>query len=309
MTVVVDEFDLDLRLSVASREPYAAGIAAVGVATPRAQAGHRRRHLRSRLRDADVPRGNLRLQHGYVRPGAVQRRDHVRRLLRGRVGWRGHVRRVPACRHRTAARISPTRNWQPVLAGEDAANALAVVRDVARRLSDPRPVELAVASARRSADFPRSIRWTDEGLWQGFAGLAVLSGALDACLPDEGWDRVGLDQLRRASAALEQRRHVPLGLARGLAGIGVAAWALSRGVTRYRRLLATLDASLTARVEIEATELVRAAASRSRGRHLRRDLRADRHRPLPAAAPGRAGVPAGARCPAQLPCLPLGGRS
>jgi hypothetical protein len=38
MTVVVDEFDLDLRLSVPSREPYAAGIGAVGVASPRGQA-------------------------------------------------------------------------------------------------------------------------------------------------------------------------------------------------------------------------------------------------------------------------------
>ena len=142
-------------------------------------------------------------------------------------------------------------SWRPPLGPGNAADISAVAREVAARLREPAHVEESLAAARRQTGYPRSVRWRPEGLWQGYAGLAVLWSAVDAAFPDEGWDAVGRDHLRLAVRAAEEQRRPTSGLSAGLAGLAAAAWSLSRNGTRYRGLLTTLDAAL---VELVAAE-------------------------------------------------------
>lgn len=145
--------------------------------------------------------------------------------------------------------------WKPVLTGVDAASALAVADHVGRRLRDPGAVEDAVEAARRPADEPRLVHWRPEGLWQGYAGLALLPAALDAARPDRGWDRTGLEQLRVAARGVENRRNLGPGLADGLSGLATAARALSREGTRYRSLLCTVEAALVEVAEAHVAKM------------------------------------------------------
>jgi hypothetical protein len=153
-----------------------------------------------------------------------------------------------------ASGATPVR-WQPILIGDEAAAALALAADVARRVCDVAQLDEALASSLRSTDFPRSVRWQPDGLWQGNAGLALLCSAMDASLPGDGWDRVGHEHLTRAARAAESASDPGLGLSSGLGGLGLAARALSRGGARYRGMLDALDARLADLVSERAAAL------------------------------------------------------
>jgi len=146
--------------------------------------------------------------------------------------------------------------WQPVISEPDAAAALAIAVAVGRGLSKSAEVDDAVASATSHAE-PRLVRWSPEGLWQGYAGLALLSFVLDAVDPDDGWDSVGLEQVRRAVAGMEARRHAPAGQV-GLSGLAGAAHLLSRDGVRYRTLLSKLDSALVSMVSTQVARILRA---------------------------------------------------
>lgn len=130
-----------------------------------------------------------------------------------------------------------------------------MAHDVGNRLRDLSVVRQAVASAQHGAD-PRLLRWRAEGLWQGYAGLAVMSGMLDAARPGCGWDEAGLEQLRLAVAGAERQPRPATGLGAGLAGLATAASVLSRDGARYRRLLRTLDAALIDAVRARTAALL-----------------------------------------------------
>ena len=151
------------------------------------------------------------------------------------------------------------RRWRPALAEDEAAKARAVARDVADRLKDSGRLESAVTSAREQTGYPRSVHWRPYGVAQGYAGLALLWGCADACMPDEGWDRVGHEHLRRAVRAAEQQPRLPYGMYCGLGGLALTSWYLSRGHTRYERLRRTVETTLVDRVTSAATALVQAS--------------------------------------------------
>jgi hypothetical protein len=144
------------------------------------------------------------------------------------------------------------------------AAALATAAEVAARVADPtRVAEVASLAASQTAH-PASVHWRDHAVGQGHAGLALLFGALDQCLPGRGWDRTAHRHLELAVRAAERRRRLPAGLFAGLSGIGLVAACLSGGGGRYRRLLAAADRALVPR----ATAL----AGRSGGRGQELDL-------------------------------------
>jgi len=135
-------------------------------------------------------------------------------------------------------------SWRPIIDGEARAEALAVARDVANRFRDRDRVQRALDLAPPQTSFPRSIHWRPFAVSQGFAGLAILCAGVDTAFPDEGWDACAHDYLRLAAHGAEQQTGLHIGLYSGLAGLAFAASSLSRGHTRYRRLLATIDAAL-----------------------------------------------------------------
>jgi hypothetical protein len=123
-----------------------------------------------------------------------------------------------------------------------------VASEVGSRVADPARVAAAVAAAARETAHPASVHWRDHAVGQGHAGLALLFGALDRHDPGRGWDRTAHQHLTLAARAIEGVARPPAGLFAGLAGLGLVASCLAGDGARYRRLLATLDQALVARV-------------------------------------------------------------
>jgi lantibiotic biosynthesis protein len=144
------------------------------------------------------------------------------------------------------AESNSRRSWQPVLTDDLTTAAVCAARDVSLRLRNPAQVEAAAAIARQQTAFPRSTHWIPHTISQGYAGLAVLWGYLDACFPDEGWDVTGREHLELAVRGAERAHDPPVGLFSGLSGLAFGAWQLSRQGTRYNRLLARLDDAICA---------------------------------------------------------------
>jgi lantibiotic biosynthesis protein len=147
--------------------------------------------------------------------------------------------------------------WTPTLPPALAARALGVARDVAWRLSDQQRLGLAVSAAPQQTAYPRAVRWQSHGLAQGDAGLALSCAYLDASFPSEQWDRKGHNYLAVATEGIERSTHTSAGLFSGIAGLAFAAWSLSRGGTRYQRLLATLDHALFGQIALLTNSLAR----------------------------------------------------
>lgn len=135
--------------------------------------------------------------------------------------------------------------WQAVVQSSLRESATAIARTVGTRLRDPSRVESAVALAGLQTSFPMSIRWAPFRISQGYAGLAVAFGYFDTCFPQEGWEVVAHRCLKAALEPEEGLSHLSAGLFSGLSGLAFAAWYLSKGGTRYGRLLAVLEERLS----------------------------------------------------------------
>lgn len=159
-----------------------------------------------------------------------------------------------------APAATATRRWQPVLAGELAAAAVFAAREVAARLRDPSRVEAAAAATLAQTAFPQAAAWSPASVSQGYAGLALLWGYLDDVFPGEGWDATAKAHLELAVRGAEAGPHGGPGLFAGTSGLAFAAWRLSRGGTRYRRLLGALDGEVARRAAEAAGRVLHAEA-------------------------------------------------
>jgi class I lanthipeptide synthase len=140
--------------------------------------------------------------------------------------------------------VSRAQPWRSVLDGDQTAASLMIARDVAGRLRTPEQVKAAAETSRRQTSFPKTTNWQPHGVAQGYAGLALLWSYFDDCFPGEDWDATGKRHLELALRSAEQCSTLHLGMYSGLGGIAFVAARLSREGTRYRRLLATIDAAL-----------------------------------------------------------------
>lgn len=156
---------------------------------------------------------------------------------------------LPAAALRPASDRLP---WTATLPPELASKAVAVAAEVARRMRDRRDIETAYEAAVRQTAFPEVAGWQPASLANGDAGLALACGYLDACFPDDGWDRIGHGYLTMAAEAAERQPGLLPGLFGGTAGLGMAAWSLSRSGTRYQRLLTSVDEALLGQVTEQA---------------------------------------------------------
>src|SRR5262245_16930153 len=127
--------------------------------------------------------------------------------------------------------------WRPTLQATTAASAVAVAQEIAARLQSREQVDAAFAATVQQTAFPEFAYWQPYGIAQGYAGLAVMCSYLDACFPYGKWDVVGHHYLTCAAGGAEEQPYLSMGLFGGLSGLAFAAWLLSRGGTRYRKLL------------------------------------------------------------------------
>src|SRR5690242_15245615 len=115
-------------------------------------------------------------------------------------------------------------SWHPVLTSDMAARAVDIALDVSTRMSERERVEAAVVAAKRQTAYPKSTHWQPSGVAQGYAGLAIMCGYLDACFPADDWDVIGHSYLELAARDLERQSYVPAGMFAGLSGLAFAAW-------------------------------------------------------------------------------------
>jgi lantibiotic biosynthesis protein len=148
-------------------------------------------------------------------------------------------------------------SWQPILEQEASAKAIALAQEVTRRAGTLEHVQRAIELAPSQTKFPKSVHWRPFAVAQGFAGLAILCGGVDEVYRRDGWDERAHEYLRLAARGAEAQARLPSGLYSGLAGLAFGAWYLSREETRYRRLLATLDAALFAQLARTTSQNVR----------------------------------------------------
>jgi len=134
-----------------------------------------------------------------------------------------------------------TDTWTPVLPADRAEVAVAVARDVAERLRHPETVKTAVAAVAQQTASPETAGWQPHGLSQGDAGLALMCAYLDACFPDEGWDATGHQYLALAGTGVQQATRLFMSLFGGLSGFAFAIWSLSRGGSRYQKMLKSIE--------------------------------------------------------------------
>ena len=137
-----------------------------------------------------------------------------------------------------------SRPWRPVLEPGQITRTIEIAREVAARLREHEKVEAAVLAAKRQTAYSRSVHWQPYGVSQGYAGLAIMCGYLDACFGDEGWDGVAHHFLELAARDAAQQASLPAGMFSGLSGLAFAAWYLSKGERRYRRLLVAIEEQL-----------------------------------------------------------------
>jgi hypothetical protein len=128
---------------------------------------------------------------------------------------------------------------------------------VAHHLRDRGQVGAAVSVALSQTRFPRDTYWQPVSLAQGETGIALICGYLDSCFGGEGWDVAAHQYLQVAAADAQRRGSFGPGLFDGLAGLGFATWFLSRGGTRYGRLLAAIDDALLPHVSAQADRVSR----------------------------------------------------
>ncbi|MGW3347186.1 lanthionine synthetase C family protein [Nonomuraea rubra] len=131
----------------------------------------------------------------------------------------------------------------------------AVAEIVAGRCADPVRLAEAVSAGARQSRYASLLLWREAGLAMGRAGIAVLCAEMDRRRPGRGWDRAGHEHLAAAAASATP---YDLSLFSGLSGLGLAAILLAAGRPRYRRLLATVDATLAPAVEAASSKLATA---------------------------------------------------
>jgi lantibiotic biosynthesis protein len=205
--------------------------------------------LRHQLRDlSDLPHELRNL------PG-----PHLRNKM-----WSADLRRVHPRRYPLSGAELPdtlnhaTESWRVLDSATEEA-AVRTARCVSEKLKLPGEAEKAAALAASQSEFPQFSYWSPPSIAQGNAGLCILWAYLDECFPDEGWDAVGRAHLELAVRGAESATPSGAGLFSGLGGLAFAGIHLSRGGTRYRRLLASLDDAITTDVILMAKRMRRAS--------------------------------------------------
>lgn len=143
-------------------------------------------------------------------------------------------------------------NWHPVVRSDKFGSLL---RSAAQRVGDTQAIEVAKAAAARQTAYPDSIHWQGYSIAQGFSGLAIASAYFGAYFPNDDWENIGHRYLLQAVRSWEESHGRPLGLFAGLSGVAFAADSLSKGGTRYGKLLAKIDSHLAPGVVAQCDKL------------------------------------------------------
>ncbi|MCT4685811.1 lanthionine synthetase C family protein [Vallitalea sp.] len=118
-----------------------------------------------------------------------------------------------------------------------------IVDEGAHRLVNPEQIQqdmLELIKIRKESG-AEYIPWSPTDLARGYSGFCVMFGALDKANPQGGWDNIGHSYLQDIQKVIMKESIREFSLWTGLAGVIIAARALSRGGTRYGNFIKELN--------------------------------------------------------------------
>lgn len=96
----------------------------------------------------------------------------------------------------------------------------------------------------------RSINPFNElSLSHGLPALCALYGELSEQYPNEGWDVLGHQYMKKIGKQINQHGFSSLSMFTGLAGVGLAAVCLSKGGERYQNFISNINQVIEERIE------------------------------------------------------------
>src|SRR5947209_9373282 len=113
-------------------------------------------------------------------------------------------------------------SWQPIREPAQTTAAVSIAKEVATRLRERDKIEAAVVAAAQQTAYPKSVHWQPYAVAQGYTGIAIMCGYLDACFPHQDWDVMSYRYIEIAARAIEEQSYPPTGLFSGLSGLAFA---------------------------------------------------------------------------------------
>lgn len=136
--------------------------------------------------------------------------------------------------------MNDTKSWKPMHSPELRHAIETCAREVAGRLTEPERVRELSQTAQANFGRPGPV-WSDLDLATGYPGLCLLFGEMDRLFPGEEWDVIGHSHLVQLQHSIQAYKLSSLSLWGGLSGIAIAVRGLSRGGSRYRGFMHTLQ--------------------------------------------------------------------
>ncbi|GKX31627.1 hypothetical protein SH1V18_41070 [Vallitalea longa] len=133
--------------------------------------------------------------------------------------------------------------WSQVIDERIRSEVLKVVNDGVQRLVNAEQIKKKMLESietrkKKGLDY---MPWSATDLARGYSGLCVMFGALDRIEPEKGWDKIGYSYLQEIQKEIMKEGIKGFGLWTGLAGVIIAARALSRGGERYENFIGELN--------------------------------------------------------------------
>ncbi|NEW08669.1 lanthionine synthetase C family protein [Paenibacillus sp. SYP-B3998] len=118
-----------------------------------------------------------------------------------------------------------------------------ILQELGSRLKDAEKVERIATSEGNHilANNGKYYPWQAASLSSGYPGICVYYSLMDHYFPDEDWASVGHDFLSRSINVIKSNGDLNISLWSGLAGIGFAAYSLSKNGTCYQGLLKQIN--------------------------------------------------------------------
>ena len=121
-----------------------------------------------------------------------------------------------------------------------------LVKEIANRMKDPEEVgRIFFDSSNKNFDplFPErlNLKPEDFNIDHEYCGILLLLGELDHLFPEENWDSAIHAYVLKVKEGLEKKRVASLSLFEGITGIAYALQRVSRGGSRYQKMILVLQ--------------------------------------------------------------------
>ncbi|EKQ50560.1 MULTISPECIES: lanthionine synthetase C family protein [unclassified Clostridium] len=118
-----------------------------------------------------------------------------------------------------------------------------IVWDIGEKLSDYEKVKEIVNNEKNYINFEGNFLnpFNELSLSHGIPALCVLYGELNEQYPEQGWDVIGHEYMKRMGEYIEEKGITSLSMFSGVSGIGLSAVCLSNNRSRYGNFISSMN--------------------------------------------------------------------